>query len=216
MRKINIVNKSSVVTPAAFAAAVAACQVQVTRDFAPIWNMDALVIAAPADVATERILVLDTSDQAGALGYHDLESDVPIGYVFAKTTIEDGDRWEATLSHELLEQLLDPDAIRCAQAKFKNRMSMMALEACDPVENDEYGINGVPVSNFITPEWFLNSPPAGKRLDFMGKLSKPLTMSPGGYILYAQTIGVWKSVFGKAVPKHQRKAHPMSRRSRRL
>jgi len=49
-------------------------------------------------------VILDDSDQAGALGYHDLTSDgLPIGKVFAASDLKAGTSWTVTASHELLE-----------------------------------------------------------------------------------------------------------------
>src|SRR5690349_5639541 len=105
-RQIAVINKSTVVSPTDFAAAVAAVQIQVSRDFAPIWGLDAKLVAQTHDVTTERIYILDDSDQANALGYHETDKhDVPVGYVFAKTSLDNGEHWQATFSHETLEQV---------------------------------------------------------------------------------------------------------------
>ena len=52
---------------------------------------------------------MDDSDQAGALGYHDLTSaGLPMGKVFARTDLQNNLSWTVTVSHELLEILGDP------------------------------------------------------------------------------------------------------------
>ena len=177
MRTILITNESTAVTDAQVQAAVAAIQVQIDRDFAPEWGLSATLAfqhgAPPAGV--EVIHVLDDSDQAGALGYHELDdADLPEGFVFAKTTIDAGEHWESCLSHETLEQTRRRrSATSLAQRPVGSRPSRPALayEVCDPVEDDEYTINGVPVSNFVTMSWFLPSVPAGRKVDFLGLLT---------------------------------------------
>lgn len=221
MRTITIVNQSSVVSGADFASAVAACQRQVNEHFGPAWGgLSAQLIAAtavspqaPHDVAGECIYVLDDSDQQGALGYHALTpGDAPIGYCFAKTSLDAGDPWQTTLSHELLEQMADPYIDTCVEVElpqagsrggvfglFGHRQGQLALvmyEVADPVENDTYSIDGVPMSNFVLPAWFQspNTPGVAGPFDYLGKLTAPLTLTPGGYISYATRLGAWQQL----------------------
>jgi len=110
---ISVVNLSTVVTDAEVETAVAAIQIQVDRDFAPIWNMPANLVFVPKTAtvpATSWVLqVLDNSDQAGALGYHELNTtEVPLAKIFAKTDLENNLSWSVTMSHEILEMIGDP------------------------------------------------------------------------------------------------------------
>src|SRR5277367_628327 len=116
--RISVVNESTLVADAEVQAWVPALQIQVSRDFAPIWGIDALVQfvtpaakAQPADWLMEALKpinwvlgVFDNADQAGALGYHDLTpAGMPIGKVFAGTDQQYNSSWTVTASHELLE-----------------------------------------------------------------------------------------------------------------
>jgi hypothetical protein len=215
MRTITIVNQSSMVSPADLAAAVVALQLQVSQHFAAAWGIDCnLQSSTDPNVAGEKIFLLDTIDQADALGYHTLDNtDAPVGFVAVKTTEDAGDHWQSTLSHELLEQLLDPDASCVAVVSFQGKATGMAYEACDAVENDEYEINGVPVSNFLLPKWFDSG--AKGPFDYMGKLAASLTMSAGGYVAFTTTLKTWRQVFAKKCPDHQRAVTHLSRRHRR-
>lgn len=207
MRTITIVNQSSVVSSADFAAAVAACQKQVNEHFSPLWgNLSVALVPqtaapqSPQSVAGEAIYVLDDSDQQGALGYHELTpGDAPVGYVFARTSQEANDPWQTTLSHELLEQIADPFISSCAEVQMQGHFgrlqdAIVAFEVCDPVENDSYLIDGVPVSNFVLPSWFqsANTPGLTGPFDYLKKLSAPLSLTPGGYISYATRLGQWQ------------------------
>jgi hypothetical protein len=65
---------------------------------------------AQPPAGTWWLSILDDSDQANALGYHDLTTDgLPIGKVFAGTDLKVGASWSVTASHELLEMLADPN-----------------------------------------------------------------------------------------------------------
>jgi hypothetical protein len=110
---IAIINKSKALTDAEVKAVIPAMQTQIDRDFAPIWELDATLTflsasdTVPANVWT--MYLLDNSDQSGALGYHDItDNGLPTGKVFAADDKKYNLSWTVTLSHELLEMLLDP------------------------------------------------------------------------------------------------------------
>lgn len=215
-RILTIVNQSTTATDADFQAAVAAVNQQVQSDFSSAWGLSGLMIIAGSDTPAERIYVLDNSDQAGALGYHEEDpSRVPVGYVFVADAIAAGDDWAATLSHETLEQVIDPwcNAVAVAPLPDQSQQVGVALEVCDPVENDEYQVGGRQVSNFVLPEWF--NPGFSGPVDQMGNLQSAGQMSPGGYIAFTPDLQSWAQIFGAKVPGAQQGLPPFSRRSRR-
>jgi hypothetical protein len=190
---ISIVNKSTLFADADLPALANALQIQVTRDFLPAWSIDAKIYYTPSGnnpTAAHWILALmDDADQAGALGYHDVDPlGNPLGKVFVRTTLNDGQKVSVTTSHELLEMLGDP---WISTADLDGNV-WWAKEAADMVENDEYEITipdgwpgagtKVAVSNFGLLAWW-NSSSAGP-YDFLGKLKKPLTLTPGGYMSF--------------------------------
>src|SRR5262249_41577464 len=73
--RVSIINESGLVAPAEAQTCVAALQRQVTEHFAPAWGIDAaLSYVAPGAkpiAGSWWLVILDDSDQAGALGYHD-------------------------------------------------------------------------------------------------------------------------------------------------
>jgi hypothetical protein len=88
--QIAVMNQSSVLTDAQVQAAVNPLQTQVTRDFFPIWGVDATLAFIAQGTAppggTWWLTVFDDSDQANALGYHDVTNEgLPIAKVFAVT-----------------------------------------------------------------------------------------------------------------------------------
>jgi hypothetical protein len=214
MRTINIINRSTVVTAADFFATVRALQLQISRDFAGAWNFDCFLSTLAEDLTRERIYVLDNSDQVGALGYHEEVGDVPVGYVFAKTDLQYGEAWSSTLSHEALEQLADPLINLCAEGVFDGAPADFAFEVCDPVENDEYVINGKKMSNFVLPNWFAED--ATHSFDFLRKLTAPFTLDAGGYMSYKLSPGQWAQTFGQKAKTHQLTPAKYCRRARRM
>lgn len=188
--KVSIINQCSVLTDEQVKPIVDALQVQVHRDFAPEWGIDADLIFVPQhttpDANTWWLVLLDDSDTAGALGYHELTpTGLPIAKVFAKTDIQYGLKWSVTASHELLEMLSDPDINLTTFVQTSNTTGVLyAYENCDAVEADElgYDINGVVVSDFVLPCYFQMTMPSQK-WDFCGHLKGPIpSMLPGGYL----------------------------------
>lgn len=103
---ISIMNKCSILRDEDVKAAVAALQIQLDRDFSPVWGISAtlqfLPKNTPLPVHHWLIALMDTSDQAGALGYHDLTDEgLPVAKIFAKDDQKYGLAWTVTLSHEL-------------------------------------------------------------------------------------------------------------------
>lgn len=192
MINIAIINHSTAVIDTDFKNVVSALQTQVTRDFYPIWGINAKLMIMPLNASIPpdwwQLIILDNSDQAGALGYHDLTSfGKPLGKVFAGDDIKYGYKWSITTSHELLEMLGDPDINLCVFSKESStKAQLYAYEVCDACEDDQFGynINGVMVSDFVRPEWFeiTTSPPHGKKYDFGGHITAPFQLLSGGYI----------------------------------
>lgn len=166
-------------------AMVNAISKQVVHHFGPIWHTYADLSFVPSTGKMPSglwvVSLLDTSDQAGALGYHDLTPDgLPLGKVFAGTDRQYGQSISVTLSHEILEMLGDPfidAAIQASNGKF------YALEVGDAVEGDQYGytIDGVLVSDFVTPAWFSGNGGIAT-YDFMNHTTAPLQLIKDGYI----------------------------------
>ena len=59
-----------------------------------------------------------------------------------------------------------------------------AYEMSDPVEEDTFLVDGIEMSNFVHPAWFepFKHPP-GTKFDHLGRLTKPFSMTKGGYVI---------------------------------
>jgi hypothetical protein len=195
---IAIFNQSSLVSNADAATMTQAIASQVQSDAAPIWERDPADVEFYADAtaiptAAHVITITDAiNDQpAGVLGFHTEDPGGKLwGTVAAQPELDNGGRvttgdWSVSsvLSHEVLEMFIDPN---CNMWSNDGQGKIYTFEVCDPVEAPTYVVNGVSVSNFVTPAWFdPQATGAGTQYDKLGLLTKPFGILRGGYIVYA-------------------------------
>jgi hypothetical protein len=209
--QIAIVNKSSRIADDVLAFAAKALADQVI-ECALAWNIEPTPVAfyegeqgLPArDV---RIMaIVDDIDVPGAAGYHDFE----LGVVYARVQgTEDQNALTTCLSHECLEELVDP---YCNQWRRMPDGRSTALEACDAVQADAYAMPAIimkeerriALSNYLLPKWF--DPAATGNFDRMGVLQAPFAMSPGGYLIVRELNGDVINVFARAADARGRLA----------
>jgi hypothetical protein len=170
--------------PSDVAKVAAALQKQVTRDFGPLWEVQATVDAFPrledVPVGYWPLIVKDDIGQPGAAGVH-LDKD---GQPFALITMSDS--WSLTASHEMLEMAADPFGSRViagpSPKSGQGRVEFL-VEVCDPSEAAEFGYtsNGTLVSDFYTPHFFDPVVSAATRYSFTGAIKQPRTILRGGY-----------------------------------
>jgi hypothetical protein len=186
---------------------VEALEIQVNRDFGPLWGVHVRLSTAanPAAVTAGSwcLLITDNSDQAGALGWHNQTGGQPYGEVFVLPAQQSNVVLSTVISHELLEMLADPWVNSLVQYQdASGGQNLAPLEVCDPVENDQYNVitsdgTQVAVSNFVAPGYFNQATKAPALLDFMNKLTGPIpAMTTGGYISYLPitTSGTWEQL----------------------
>jgi hypothetical protein len=169
------------------------------------------------------LVILDNSDLATALGYHDLTNEgLPLGKVFAGSDIRMGYQWTVTASHELLEMLVDPYISLAAFIQpDANTSTLYAYEVADACESDDrgYNIDGVLVSDFVFPTWFQTSrAPGSVQFDFCKHIQAPLQLLPGGYIgvfNLASSTGWHQITAEEGRFKYEMRPHLGSRRERR-
>ena len=152
---------------------------------APVWHVAQCDLRFYSDIKRAPkdawwLNFLDETDQAEALGYHDLTPQgQPLSKVFVKALKAYGGSPSICASHELCEMAVDP---------FMNYACMghdqifWCNEICDPVEDDRYGyaIGKVMVSDFVTPEWY-KPPHADGPYDYCQHLKQPYQVLPQGY-----------------------------------
>ncbi len=214
------VNKAKVALGVDFSKLVAALQKFLDDCFVPVWGAPAkLIVAKSVPVGAWAMLFLDDADAANALGYHDLTKDgLPLSKVFVKTTLDDGQKVSVTACHELAEMMIDPAINLWAEAP--NR-SFYAYEMSDAVEEEEFEINGIAMSDFVYPAYFEGfRTPNSTQFDYLKKISRPFQILPGGYSIISKN-GKISQKFGSAAKrkrfaKEDRRQHRSSFRPEKV
>jgi hypothetical protein len=224
---IAILNQSSGVTgvtDADVATMTAAIATQIQVDVAPAWDRAPATVtfynnasAVPAGAYGVAIVNTIQDQPQGVLGYHAEDW----GLVATQPEFANGAQvltgdWSvsSTLSHEVLEMFVDPN---CNLWANNGQGSVYSLEVCDPVEAPTYTVNGVSVSNFVTPSWFDPLAPATAQFDKLGQVTAPFTIAAGGYMTYAKA-GNEQQQWGSKYPGWRKamKSGPMARGQRRV
>jgi hypothetical protein len=185
--------------------AIRAVNRQLTEDFLPYWGFGAQLRLEgktgtrkdgmdPADMRGDAVLYIrDKADVSQAEGYHDRYfHGIPYGFVFLELADTLEEPWTATLSHEALELVGDPESNLLVQGPHpikKSHRVFYWFEMCDPVQCEYYAVDGVEVSNFVLPLYFTSSDEHGGRNDFLGTQTRGKTLrsfgvNPGGYAGY--------------------------------
>jgi hypothetical protein len=161
------------------------------------------------------MLILDDSDQTGALGYRDLTNDgFPQVKIFVRSSQQSGASWTVSASHVLLELLANPRQDLTVFVEFSDKSGrLFAHEVCNPCSSEQYGyeIDGVLVSDFVFPAWFEgHRKPRSTRFDLRNHISEPLMILPGGYapILEVRSSSGWTHIFASEKPKRIGKKTP--------
>lgn len=111
-----------------------------------------------------------------------------MGFAFAGSDIIDNVSWSITVSHELLEMLVDPYInLTVFVENEQGGGTLFAYEVCDACEADEFGykidgVDGVLVSDFVFPSWFEPRQAHSTQFDWQNRITAPLQLLPGGYI----------------------------------
>ena len=186
----------AVIDPGLVQAVAAALNVQVTRDLPQFWPVQATVEYLPrgskVPVGVWPVRLVD-SLPPGEGGFHQDKHNQPFAKVIAQKA---SDEWTIDASHETIEMLVDPygnrlqtshgiaptkDGVKDAPGVFQ-----FLVEACDPCEADQfaYPIQGVAVSDFITPHYYDPIATTGTRYSFTGAIGAPRQLLKGGYISF--------------------------------
>jgi hypothetical protein len=191
-----------------FLRVAAALQVQLTRDFTPIWGIPAVVSAFESleDVSPACIPLLIV--KPGTLdprfhGFHVTEGDQSIGLVEARRD------WSLAASHELLEIACDPAGERKVPGeslrdsadpgeltpladRYRSLQGQVSylVEVCDPCQSDEfaYTVDGVLVSDFVTPRYYDPQRKGSGSYSFTGAVTEPLQVLEGGYVSWYTSL----------------------------
>ena len=194
--QVGLVDTTGRINPDLVQAAAAALNVQVTRDLPQFWPVQATVQYLPhARKIPSGVwpVQLVASLPPGEGGFHLTKHNQP----YAKVIATPGDdSWTIDASHETIEMLVDPSGNRM-QSSTAIEISgdgvvdgtgefNYLVEACVPCEANGFGysIQGLVVSDFLTPHYYDPVVTPGTRYSFKGSLTAPRQMLRGGYISY--------------------------------
>lgn len=190
---------------------VMACEKQADTDIAKYWgySLDVEFIAKGQVIPKADIYcgILNNSDEAGVLGWHDYANHVPSIQIFTAECDKYRVPVSSCISHEFAEMIGDLNCSTTVRGyDEQGRACLYFRENADPVEDDKYGyqIDNVVVSDFILPTWFQKGtiPP----YDFKNHCSGPYQILDGGYMLVSYDNGnSWSQIdkFDKANEKHK-------------
>lgn len=104
----------------------------------------------------------------------------PLSKVFVRLTLKAGNTVSSSVSHELVEMLVDP-SINLYSAGPRPA-TFYSYESSDPVEELSFPVNRIPMSDFVYPAYFeAFHKPGAIPIDHMGKVTRPFEILPGGY-----------------------------------
>lgn len=221
MLQVVVINESGAIADGPVTQMLPAFSAQWNTDLNAAWGVGAAQFTFTPRSTTPVagawwVVFLDDSDQADALAYHDLTNEgLPISKIFVRTIQADKTSLSVGASHEICEMAVDPwlnSAYQDSQGVF------WAGEVCDPVEDDQYGysIDGVLVSDFVTPNWFGHKDARGPT-DNQGKTRSDFEVLTGGYAQKWDPKQGWQQVTGALAKRFARiaTAPKGSRRERR-
>jgi hypothetical protein len=192
---IACINQASAPLGCDLEALTAALQKFVDNCFAPVWGTPCKLAASKNFLpGAWAIVFMDNADVEGALGYHDLTPDgLPLSKVFVETTIADGQKVSVTACHELAEMLVDPAINLCAVGP---KGLIYAYETADAVEEEEFSIDGIAMSDFVYPAFFEGfRKTGGAQFDYLKRVNRPFEILKGGYMPVFKN-GQWTQIFG--------------------
>ncbi len=169
-----------------------ACNRQVTGEYFRIWGRQATVEGflneAEVPVGYIKVVIKDDIGEPGAFGFHTDVDNQPICFVKA----QDVDNTCVTCSHEIVETISDPSGDRFIVIDLPPYGKVRCLvETADPPESFAYADHGLPVSDWIVPEWYDEVATAGMVYSYKGHIKTPQTLAPGGYFSFKLQDGRW-------------------------
>jgi hypothetical protein len=211
---------------------VKALQRQVTRDFRPAWGIDATIVYGEKgeeypDAYHINVRRTAGEEDKGYLGYHFSAEGYPVATIFAEEDLKEDKTVSDTLSHEVLEMLVDPACNLYAHRPAEGRRAARGyfFEVCDAVQCQKYRVGGHLVCNFVYPEWFEHTwKPGSRRFDHLKQLDEPFEVLEGCYMdIYENKPGqrghfrtIWGPDNGRQREEGKKKHRKEHRRRQRL
>lgn len=212
---------------------ISALNTQLKSHFGPAWHIQASARLIMGEVDFQKtacggiLVVTDEAHIDGALGYHDriASTGLPVGYVFEDICAELGEPWSVTLSHELLEMVLNSlvnDYCLGPHPTDRKRNVLHWKEACDAVQDQTYTIRNIEVSDFILPQFFTPEREVNEKVNFLQTPGlRSFDVTKGGYLgFYDPKLGqettYFKSDLGKKRAEIKQKMKQLRRKDKAL
>jgi hypothetical protein len=206
--QVGLTDRTREIDPRLVQEAAAALNIQVMRDLAQYWDVKATVryLPDPMVIPAELWPVYLVEELPEMLwGAHLDNKKQPYALV---ETVPGSNDWTIEASHEIIEMLVDPSGNRrqtslaveiTPDKKIRDKSGQFEylVEACDPCQGSRYayGIQGIAVSDFITPHFYDRELTSGTRYSFGRHISAPRQVLPGGYISFVDPqIEQWQQI----------------------
>jgi hypothetical protein len=181
--KIACINKARTDLGVDFGKMIRALQRFVDECLVPVWGTPAKLVPSRRELpGAWNLVFLDDADRAKTLGYHRLlKNRLPLAKVFVRSSRKHGEPISLVASHELAEMLVDPgNGFWC----FGPKRRLYAFEVCDPVEQEQFALDGLPMSDFLYPAYFQTIRQARPtQFDYLKKIARPFQVLRGGFAL---------------------------------
>ena len=198
---------------------IPAWELAANRDFAPIWHTPQVRIVfkgreKPPAGAIVAVFKSNGPIQ-GALAFHEVVRGNPAIVVYAGTGRYYGFDNSVSFTHELFEMLDDHPAGTIANQGWPypymyvgeqqirmTKGTVWSQEVSDAVEAYDYKLNGVRISDFVTPNWYNDhvAITRGGFYDFLGVVQQPFSVVRGGYACFWTTTWTCVQDFRHAGP----------------
>ncbi len=170
----------------------AAVQKQITRDFGPVWGSYALVDAFGSFDDVPSVywpIFIEDAIEEREQGLHRDRRGQPYARLRA------GEMWSLFASQLALEMLGNPYGrhfIRGPWPLDSNRRVDFLVEVCRPCGHLPYTLNGLPVCDFVTPQFYDMEPADDARFSYTGAVERPFQVLPHGNMTwYESDSGDW-------------------------
>ncbi|MBB6003847.1 hypothetical protein [Arcicella rosea] len=206
-RKVALIDISGKVGFTRLTEIASAIQIQMQRDVAPHWGIEADVVAfryeseVPSDFWITSV-VDSISERTGINGYHSFTGSGNNRRAYCKVIYRNWtdfdftqSRFEKVVSEETIEMCINPfleNRLVGKDPEFADRTATFLVELGDPGNRLDIGyyINDVFVTDFIYPSYYNAIHVEGTKYDHLGLITKPYSIVDGGYQIF-QRAGQW-------------------------
>jgi hypothetical protein len=181
---IACINKARTDLGVDFGKLIRGLQTFVDECLVPVWRTPARLVRSRKELPGAWTLVfLDDADRARTLGYHKLlKHRLPLAKVFVRPSRKHREPISVVASHELAEMLVDSgNGFWCLGP---TKAKLYAYEVCDAVEQEQFELNGIAMSDFLYPAYFQTiRKRRSTQFDYLKKITRPFQVLRGGFAL---------------------------------